>query len=181
MQLVAIGTGNFIGGAIVMGMFAIGTAPGLLTVGGITSVVKGKFAQRFFRFAGVLVIALAGYNIWNGFNLLGYRFSLDSFNGSNKATTRISGPVTTLKTTFTLEGDISQKTFNVKSGQPYVLEVDARDDGQGCMSTIMIPGVYDTPILIKKGIVKLEFVIDRPGIYQITCAMGIVRGTINAS
>ena len=45
----------------------------------------------------------------------------------------------------------------------------------------MIPGVYDTPMLITKGMLVLPFKIDKPGTYNITCAMGIVRGTITAT
>ena len=59
MQLVAISSGSFVTGSIVMGLFAIGTTPGLLGIGGLTSVIKGKFAKIFFKFAGVLVILFA--------------------------------------------------------------------------------------------------------------------------
>ena len=54
-----------------MGLFAIGTMPGLLGVGGLTSVVDGQAAKRFFRVAGVAVMAMAILNISNGYNLSG--------------------------------------------------------------------------------------------------------------
>lgn len=184
MQLVAISSGSFVTGSIVMGLFAIGTAPGLLGVGGLTSVIKGKFAKIFFRFAGVLVILFAVYNISNGFNLTGFKFSLNSFQTNNSDSSSVDKNATVLKTVFTPTGgtqDISPSTFNVQVGKSYVLEVDAKEDGQGCMSTIMIPGVYNNPILITKGIVRLPFKIDEAGSYDITCAMGIVRGTITAT
>lgn len=190
MQLVAISTGSFYMGAIIMGLFAIGTTPGLLSIGAITSVVKGSFAKSFFRFVGLVVIFLAFYNISNGFKLMGYNFSLSNFmNNSNVSSTTqqpSAGEVTKtaegdiLATTFTVATDISPNTFNVKVGEPYILEVNAKEDGQGCMSTIMIPGVYKNPLLITKGKNQLPFTIESPGTYQITCAMGIPRGTITA-
>jgi sulfite exporter TauE/SafE/copper chaperone CopZ len=184
MQLVAIGSGSFVTGSIVMGLFAIGTAPGLLGVGGLTSVVKGKFAKVFFRFAGALVVLLSIYNISNGLNLTGYKFSLDSGQSSGSVSAPIDKNVIILKTIFTpSQGtqDISPNTFNVEVGKSYMLSIEAKGDGQGCMSTIMIPGVYDTPMLITKGMLTLPFKIDKAGSYNITCAMGIVRGSIIAT
>lgn len=184
MQLVAIGSGSFVTGSIVMGLFAIGTAPGLLGVGGLTSIVKGKFAKVFFRFAGALVVLLSFYNISNGFNLTGYKFSLGGGQTSGSVSVPIDKNTIVLKTIFTPGDnaeDISPSTFNVEVGKNYVLSIEAKGDGQGCMSTIMIPGVYDTPILIKKGMLTIPFKINKPGAYDITCAMGIVRGSITAT
>ena len=184
MQLVAIGSGSFVTGSIVMGLFAIGTAPGLLSVGGLTSIVKGNFAKAFFRFAGALVILLALYNISNGFNLTGYKFSLPSQPLSGSISAPIDKNTIVLKTVFTpgqSTQDILPNTFTVETGKSYVLSVEAKGDGRGCMSTIMIPGVYNTPMLITKGMITLPFKIDKPGTYNITCAMGIVRGSIMAT
>jgi len=184
MQLVAIGSGSFVTGSIVMGLFAIGTAPGLLGVGGLTSVVKGKFAKVFFRFAGALVVLLSIYNISNGLNLTGYKFSLGSGQSSGSVSAPVDKNAIILKTIFTPSGgtqDISPNTFNVEVGKSYILSIEAKGDGQGCMSTIMIPGVYDTPMLITKGMLTLPFKIDKAGSYNITCAMGIVRGSIIAT
>jgi len=201
MQLVAISSGSFITGSLVMGMFAIGTSPGLLGIGGLTSVVKGSFAKSFFRFAGVAVVLLAFYNINNGLTLMGYNFSLkndqqnttsintdsqqvanntSNSQPTNNSAVQATNGATILSTVFTLDGDIKPNKFNVVVGKPYVLEVDAKEDGQGCMSTIMIPGIYKNPLLITKGKIRLPFTINSPGTYQITCAMGVPRGTITA-
>lgn len=192
MQLVAISSGSFVTGSIVMGLFAIGTAPGLLGVGGLTSIIKGSFAKKFFRFAGAAVVLMAIYNISNGYNLTGFKFSFDSssfFSGgpSNESNASILDDKNAiiLKTTFTPSStssqDISPNTFNVEVGKSYILSIYATDDGQGCMSTIMIPGVYNTPMLLTKGMLTIPFKINKPGTYNITCAMGIVRGTITAT
>ena len=184
MQLVAIASGSFITGSIVMGLFAIGTAPGLLGVGGLTSIIKGEFAKKFFRFAGVLVVLLAMYNIANGLNLMGYNFSFGSNQQNSSSVNSEDKNVVVLKTVFSPSvgtQDISPNSFNVEVGKSYVLEVDAKDDGEGCMSTIMIPGLYKTPILITKGTVRLPFKVKKSGTYLITCAMGIARGTITAT
>lgn len=336
MQLYAISTGSFTQGALIMGIFALGTAPGLLGVGGLTSVIKGIFAQRFFKFAGVLVIILAFFNIANGYNLTGWQvggasgsensaaavndpnvkiengvqvvsmkelsngYSPNKFtirkgmpvrwvidaqapyscassltlsklgirktlkagqniieftptetgrlpfscamgmytgvfnvvdeqgngavsdsNDSSAATAASSGgtcggsggsgsggcggcggggkavtpsqgtiekaPATgdaladeqIIKTTYTYDDDIQPNTFTVKAGKPVKFVIDVKEDGSGCMSTVMIPGLYKTPQLLEKGSkLEMAFTPDKPGVYNITCAMGVPRGTI---
>lgn len=350
MQLYAISTGSFVSGALVMGTFALGTAPGLLGIGGLTSVVKGIFAKRFFKFAGILVIFFSLFNISNGYNLTGFQFSSGSsgqsaitendpnvqlkdgkqivtmtqsgsgyspnkftvkkgipvkwvitssnpnscassillskmniskrlsggeniieftptevgalkfscsmgmytgvFNvvddngngatqgelnsaakssggcGGGAASSAASGggcgggtvggccggggkPVVpnegkteqispdpgannpsvsaetgeqVLKTSYTLDDDIQPNTFTVKAGTPVKFLVDVKENGQGCMSTIMVPGLYNTPEYLQVGkTITMSFTPTKPGNYQITCAMGVPRGVIKVN
>ena len=176
MQLFAISTGSWYQGAIIMGAFAIGTAPGLLGVGGLTSIVKGSFAKKFFRIVGVAVVGMALINVTNGYNLLGLG---DIFAGQTYSNPQPSANDIILKTTFRLNSDITPNKFVAKVGEKTTIEVDVKEDGQGCMSTIMIPGLVDNPQFLKGGrIIYMTFTADRPGTYQITCAMGINRGTL---
>jgi sulfite exporter TauE/SafE len=52
-------------GAIIMSLFALGTAPGLLSIGGLSSSLKGSKAKLFFAAAGLAVIFLGIFNISN--------------------------------------------------------------------------------------------------------------------
>lgn len=176
MQLMAISSGNPMTGAVIMGMFAVGTTPGLLGIGGLTSFVKGAFAQTFYRVVGVVVVALALVNLTNGATLANLRFPEFRSAGSVVAT---SADTKRLETTFRVQPDIQPATFRTKVGQKTALVVAVKEEGQGCMSTIMIPGLYDKPLLLLEGKqLVLEFTPKRAGTYQITCAMGIPRGTI---
>jgi uncharacterized protein len=72
-QTVALLSGSPIQGALIMGFFALGTAPMLLLIG-ISSVKffsKPHMSLVFSRVAGFLVLFFALYNIWNQVNLLG--------------------------------------------------------------------------------------------------------------
>lgn len=336
MQLYAVSTGSFLQGGLIMGVFALGTAPGLLGVGGLTSAVKGIFAKRFFKFAGVVVVLLALFNISNGYTLTGWqlgsalsaekesqsekldpnvtlengvqivkmtelssgyspnkftikkdipvRWVIDAtapyscasslmipklnirknlkageniieftpketgrlvfscsmgmytgvFNvvdGTNnvvadtgtESTASTSAPSGTcgasggsgggcggcggggkeikpvegqvqnvpssdsakvgsqqlIKAVYTYNEDIQPNTFTVKAGKTVRFEVDVKEDGQGCMSTIMVPGLYNTPELLDKGRkIVMEFTPVKAGEYKITCAMGVPRGII---
>ena len=184
MQLLAVSTGNPLQAAVIMGAFAIGTTPGLLTLGGLTSVVKGAFAQRFFRIVGVIVVAMALINFTNGFTLAGLNRFLDSSKPMvNTAVQQQSseGSVV-LNTTFKLKEDIVPSKFTAKVGQKTTLVVDVKEDGQGCMSTIMIIGLDDNPQYLKKGKkIELTFTATKPGTYTIACAMGVPRGSITVT
>lgn len=176
MQLYAISSGSFMTGAIVMSVFAIGTAPGLLGVGGLTSLIKGNSASRFFKIAGVAVMVLALVNINSGYSLTG--FQMPSLNNTVNSST-YDGSVQTIETTFTLAGDIQPSTFTLRPYTAYKLVVDSKDDGEGCMSTIMIPGLFNKPLVLEKGKKQvLAFTTKSAGNYKITCAMGVDRGTI---
>lgn len=325
MQLYAISTGNPIAGAAIMGVFAVGTAPGLLGIGGLTSVIKGVFAQKFFKFAGVVVVALSLFNLNNGLNLIGvsptslfengtsvlaasddttaeiqgntqvvrmkqtasgyepnsftitkgvpvkwivtstdpnscaasilaskigvranlhpgenvfeftpketgkipfscmmgmFRGSFTVVEGSGKPTAALDvkgetdpalaqaagscgsggcgcggaaakvpanatpepaaqkGDTQIIKASYTVSGDITPKVFTVKKGSKVRFEVQAREDGYGCMSSIMIPRLTSPQLLEKDKTLVLEFTPDKVGDLPITCAMGMQRGSI---
>jgi len=299
MQLFAMSSGSPIIGATTLGVFALGTTPGLLGVGGLTSLVKGSFAKKFFKGAGLVVIALSFLNITNGMNLTGIRLSLPDFSSAQvsgvvtvpvengyqivKMTESASGytpnsftiqkgipvkwiinatdvstcanslvssqlgikqglkegintieftpkeegiisfscimgmytgqftvvpptskvktndtsitPTTTaqeatqpdtantqlIKATYTQSNDISPKQFSVKAGQPVKLVIDAKDDGSGCMGSIMIPRLAPQPQFIQKGKEITFTFTPTAGTYPITCAMGIPRGQITVN
>lgn len=199
MQLFAISTGSPATGALIMGAFALGTAPGLLGIGGLTSIVKGAFAQKFFRIVGVTVVAMSFLNIANGYNLLGLSSlfpdtpsspSVSSTPSTDAASSPSSSQpvssaqpsVNVLKTSFTLRKDIVPSSFSTKVGQVTRLEVDVKENGQGCMSTIMIPGLDNNPQFLKGGEkIILTFTPRKKGTYQITCAMGVPRGTLTVT
>ncbi|MFA5996036.1 MAG: sulfite exporter TauE/SafE family protein [Patescibacteria group bacterium] len=292
MQLYAVSTGSFTQGVLIMGLFAVGTAPGLLGIGGLTATVKGLFAQRFFKVAGVVVILFALFNINNGLNLTGWKLgsatpannatlandpnvtlengvqvvrmaetgsgyspnqftvkkgvpvkwiinaqapyscassimmssynirknlvageniieftptasgqatfscSMGMYTGvfnviDNTASTTVSNaaiPVATvptsaadqvIQTVYTYNNDIQPNAFTVKAGRSVRLEINAKENGSGCMSTIMIPGLYENPELLVAGEkIIMQFTPTKTGNYDITCAMGVPRGTI---
>lgn len=331
MQLFAISSGSPTTGALTMGVFALGTAPGLLGIGGLTSLVKGAFAKPFFKFAGLVVIFMAIFNISNGLNLsgidvnafinqkvssipgndpnvtfengvqivkmrqtstgyspnsftikkgvpvkwivtsedaftcaasivsskLGIRKNLEAgeniieftpteagqarftcsmgmysgvFNivdefdspaASFIDTTQVNAAVvlpgtsgscggrgcgcrvkpqiqakinadktapvaavqdnTTqiIKAIYTVAEDVKPTRFTVKTGTPVRFDIEAKEDGQGCMGSIMIPGLDNTSQGFEKGkTTTLAFTPTKPGAYTITCAMGVPRGTI---
>ncbi len=193
MQLYAISTGSVTAGALTMGVFAIGTAPGLLGIGGLTSLIKGTYSKLFFKTVGLAVALLAFYNISNGYNLTGLQLSdynpivinlggSEAVAGTNteEESAPIAAGVQIIKATYTASNDMSPRSFSVKAGQPVRLEVLAKDDGVGCMGSVAVPKLSKQVEVFKKGETNIfEFTPKSKGAFQITCAMGIPHGTIN--
>jgi sulfite exporter TauE/SafE len=75
MQLFAVSTGSWQTGALVMGLFAIGTTPGLLLVGGLVSLVHGKKTKNILKVVGVIVIGFAFFSISSGGTMAGIDFN----------------------------------------------------------------------------------------------------------
>lgn len=185
MQLFAMSTGSPVTGALTMGVFAIGTTPGLLSIGGLTSVVKGVFARIFFRFAGAVVIALAFFNITSGYTLTGIKeISLPKLNNALSASaskTVPQGEVQVVKATYSAMDGFAPQELTVKAGVPARLEVEAFDNGAGCMGSIALPGLSQNVEVFRQGQKAIfEFTAESAGSYTIACAMGIPHGTIKA-
>lgn len=71
MQLLALTSGSFLSGAMIMLVFALGTLPALLGISVISSIAEGTFARLFLKFSGTLVLLLGLYNLNNGLILSG--------------------------------------------------------------------------------------------------------------
>ena len=84
-----------------------------------------------------------------------------------------------IKATYTVANDVKPNKFTVKVGSPVQFDIAAQEDGQGCMGSIMIPGLTNQAQGFERGkTTTLAFTPTKPGSYTITCAMGVPKGTI---
>lgn len=181
MQLYAMSTGSFLFGGLIMAIFAIGTAPGLLGIGGVTSIIKGVFAKKFFKFAGIIVILLAIFNITNGLHLTGLVSSPVKTISNNN--TNISDP------NVSIEGGIQivrmnqlsygykPNSFTIKKGIPVKWIINSKDPNS-CASSI-----YSQKLRIQSyleiGENVFEFIPNDLGKISFSCSMGMYRGYFN--
>lgn len=179
MQLSAIGSGSFITGALIMAAFAIGTAPGLLGIGGLTSIVRGSGAKIFFKTAGLLVIAFAIFNFANGYRLTGFVPFWE-----------ISALITTEKPQSTPTGNgtenvqvvrMTQKqngyepnSFTIKKGVP-VQWIITSETLNSCAAGISMP-TYGISEFFKIGTNTITFTPDQTGVVRFSCPMGMYTG-----
>ncbi len=131
MQLYAISTGNFAMGAMVMGLFALGTTPGLLSIGGLSSFMKGQAAKMFFKMAGIVVVLLGIFNIQNGWYVLANSF------GAAPSTIAVAEGEQVITMTESSYG-YEPNDFTLKQNVPVKWIINARDV-YSCASTVIIP------------------------------------------
>ena len=177
MQLYAISTGSFWAGSLIMAIFALGTAPGLLGIGGLTSTLKGNFAKKFFKFTGLLVIFLAIFNISNGYRLTGFNiFPLDGDPGISSS----EDPNVVIENGFQVvrmtqnSGGYSPNKFTVKNNIPVKWIIDSKDYNS-CSSSIFM-SKKNIKEFLDPGINTVEFTPTETGELKFSCSMGMYSG-----
>jgi len=180
MMILAINSGSFGLGAAIMGVFALGTAPGLLGIGGLTSVIDGQSAKTFFKFAGVLVVALAFFNFSNGLALAGVNLRF-----SPAPTSREQSPSTvTMATDGSQIVKMTQSTygytpnsFTVKKGVPVKWEITSTD--QNTCAASIYSAALNIQQFLHAGENIIEFTPTQTGVISFSCSMGMYRGSFN--
>jgi len=178
MQVIAISTGSFFYGALVMGLFTLGTVPGLLTVGGLTAAVKGALARKFFKFAGLVVLIFAMFNISNGFSLTGFNLAYgqtENVNINDQNVTLENG-LQVVKMTESARG-YSPNNFTIRQGVPVKWVIDARAP-YSCAASLSMPK-YNIRKYLSAGENIIEFTPTETGRIPFSCSMGMYTGVFN--
>jgi uncharacterized protein len=172
MQLYAVSTGSFMNGAAVMFLFALGTAPGLLGVGGLTSSLKGPKARLFFSTAGLAVILLGGYNIVNGGQLV----TLARGSGIGSIAPQAGAAQTEAQTVFMTQDSsgYNPNILTVQKGKLVKWIIDSISPFT-CAASIVMPS-YDISRQLQKGQNIIEFMPTQAGEIPFSCSMGMFRG-----
>lgn len=170
MQLYAISTGNFWIGAAVMAFFALGTAPGLIGIGWLSSAFKGQKARLFFAVAGLAVILLGGFNIANGSRLIGGIGA-----GDNNAPAAIASTAEAQEARMTADyyGYLPRQ-LTVKKGVPVKWIIDAKTI-YTCASQLVMPSMGIQRSL-EEGENIIYFTPTKTGTIPFSCSMGMYRG-----
>lgn len=180
MQLYAISTGSALTGALTMAVFALGTMPGLLGIGGLASIIKGEQSKLFFKFAGLIVMALAFFNISNGMNLTGIKVFASSLftTKQQQSVLGVNNQLKVLQATYSNRNGMQSTDLVTTVGQPTRLEIAAQDNGAGCMSAVAVPGLTkQTGRLVAGKTIVLEFTPQKSGTYPLVCtSMGMYHG-----
>lgn len=178
VQIYAISTGSFTQGALIMFLFALGTMPGLLGIGGLTSVVKGVFARYFFKFVALGLLILAVWNISNGYNLTGITFA--GYDNKDQQQEKLSGEIINgeqvVKITQSGSG-YSPNKMTVKKDVPVKLLVNATNL-YVCTSSFVIPK-FNIQTDFVEGINEVKFTPTETGPIKFSCSMGMYTGVIN--
>jgi sulfite exporter TauE/SafE/copper chaperone CopZ len=168
MQLYAISTGSFWQGMAIMGLFALGTAPGLLGIGGLTSVFKAQKARLLFMSTGLAVIFLGWFNITNGSRLIG----LDA--GNNTTNAAVSDKQEQVVRMTQNARGYSPNSFTVEKGRPVKWIINSTSSFT-CASWLVMRE-YGINRALGPGENILTFTPEKTGELPFSCSMGMYRG-----
>lgn len=171
LQLYALAQGDALTGALTMGIFALGTLPGLLSVGAISSLARGTFQRYFFKVAGATVVLLGLFNINNGLNLSGLSVfagqdnqsldpNIELVDGVQVARMRVSGL------------NYYPARFTVAAGVPVDWVIDGAG-AAGCAQVIVAPAIDVTEYLPRTGSKTIAFTPRQTGTIFFSCPMGM--------
>lgn len=143
VQLMALSSWSGITGAIVMGVFAVGTLPWLLALWVWTSYAKASHKQYFQRWVAVLLIAFSLYSLWWSFVLSGLWSEITA----QEQTVWLQ--VETIM--FSHNGSsIIPEQVTLEAWKNYEVVITPTQDGVWCMTTLVFPSLNDTIYQVKK-------------------------------
>ena len=182
-QTIALTSGSFVMGSLILLFFSLGTLPTLLAISfsGLAFNTKPHLTAKFNVIAGLIVLFFAIYNVNGQFNVLGYPSLSDiSFGGESKTVSTVSASESTLvdgkqQLNFIAKGFDYYPTSSttIKSDIPTTLVVD-NQGVQGCGTFIAARGLIDNYVSLKNGINEIDLGKPKKGTYKLTCSMGMV-------
>lgn len=179
MQIYAISTGSFAQGALIMTIFALGTAPGLFGAGAVASVAKGAWGNVLFRFVGVVAIAFGLFNLSNGLTLAGFdvRPSESSTGGHAVAAEARDG--TQILRMDQLPGGYRPNRLTVRKGMPVEWIINSTSP-YTCAAYLVVPELGVSKFL-EPGENVIRFTPTKAGTIRFSCSMGMYSGSITVT
>lgn len=173
MQLYALSKASFIGGAISMFLFSLGTVPLMFTFGVISSKLNKKFAEKMLTVSAVIIFILGLGMLNSGLSLSGLNINIRTNNYENMA--EIIDDYQQIETTIDYG---SYEPITVKKGIPvkWIINVPA-EKLNGCNNEIIIPK-YNIDVKLNAGENIIEFTPTEAGIINYSCWMGMINSTI---
>ena len=180
VQVYAMSTGSPLRAGLIMSVFALGTAPGLLGLGGLTAAARGPRAAPFFRLAGVAVLAFAAINVSGALGVLAPGLVAPAAAsgptaGTGEVDVTLDGDVQVLKTRQVASG-YEPASATVYAGREVRWEIDSV--AVSCAASLYAPDLGIEPMVLEPGTNVLTFTPSEVGTLRYSCAMGMYWGSI---
>lgn len=176
MQLAAVSSGNFWSGALIMGSFALGTLPVLISLGiGSTYAQKSKF-NLTKKILGVVVVFFAVYSLNSGLVLSGTKLSIPTPK-TKQAESNTNVIINTDYQTVKMNVDWAFKPnkFVIKKNLPVRWEIQGVNIS-GCSNEVVIPRLNIRQKITQGETVTVEFTPTEKGVLPFSCWMGMLNG-----
>lgn len=176
MQIYALGSGSFLGGGLIMALFALGTAPGLLSIGGLVAIIKQKQSSLFFKIAGGVLILFAFFNLQNGWNLMRVGANAGNNNSGSDVTIDPGSDFQIIRMVESNRG-YTPNRIEIAPNRPVRWIIDAQAP-YSCASYLIVPSLGIEKQL-KKGENIIEFTPPDSGTIPFSCGMGMYNGAFH--
>ncbi|MDX9779057.1 MAG: sulfite exporter TauE/SafE family protein [Patescibacteria group bacterium] len=173
MQIYALASGSFFSGAIIMAIFALGTAPGFLSLGALVSVFKGRNNGTFFKSAGLIIILFGLFNFNNAYKIL--RLQAASDNSISTQEINQTKDMQIIRMEQASRGYIPNR-LQVEVNKP-VRWIITSTNPYSCASSLVVPSLKINQQL-KEGENIIEFTPLKIGEIRFSCSMGMYSGVI---
>lgn len=182
-QTIALASGSFLAGAVMMSAFALGTLPMLLVLSfsSLKLQTNASFSGTFNLVVGVFLILFSLYNTNSQLNVLGLASFSDVFarssssNENSSLGVRIEGQGADAVQYVTMEArrfEYFPRTLELTAGIPTKLTI-SNYDVVGCAQAMWLGGLYDEVVYLNTPKADIEFTPEA-GNYKISCTMGMV-------
>lgn len=187
MEVIALGTGNPLYGAAIMGAFVLGTSPTFFILGFIYERLQKALNTKFYILASSLLIVMAVITLNGGLGLIGSIYTFQNFVEAAKANNDqkpLPGANAEVKNnlqevTINVQSyGYSPTNINLKKGIPTKLTLKSQN-AQGCARAFTIPKMGISKILPVTGTETVTFVPLNSGPLVFSCSMGMYTGTFN--
>jgi len=177
VQIYALGSGSFLSGALIMSLFALGTAPGLLSIGGLVAVIKQKHSSWFFKIAGGVLVLFSIFNIQNGWNLTRVGINYNNYEIKDASINNYKeGDFQIVKMVESNRGYVPNK-LEIRGDKPVRWIIDAQSP-YSCASYLVVSSLGIEKAL-KPGENIIEFTPPASGIIPFSCSMGMYNGSFH--
>jgi len=180
MYLYAMGTGNFLIGAMSLATFGLGTLPIMLGFGSLTTVISHKTTAKILKISAIIVLILGLIMLNRGLTLTGSELSFDSIKAnlvgdSNiKNSALIQDGIQKVNMNVDASG-YSPNSFVLKNRIPVEWNINVKQL-TGCNQELVM-NAYGINVNLKQGLNIVKFTPNKVGTIQFSCGMGMLRGS----
>lgn len=176
IQVYALSTGSPLFGAGLLGLFALGTAPGLLAIAGLPVLVPSRAKPTLLRLVGVVVLAFAFLNGSAGLRLSGITLGWPSaVSAAEPSVTMLPDGSQQLRTYQEVNG-YRPGNVAIYAGVPTRWVIESATS-RSCAAFLVVPALgIDVVLSTGENVIQLPPL--RPGRLNYMCSMGMYGGSI---
>lgn len=188
MMALAITSGSPGEGALIMGVFVLGTAPLFTLIGYVAHKAAGAWKGRLAFGTGVVVLLAGLYTLNGGLTLAGSPLAAQNLNQSlgigqaaaADASTVMMKDGTQTAVITVASGRFTPANLALKAGVPTKV-IFRSQDAYGCVRALVIRSLGVQTVLPENGDTPLDLGVTKAGRIDYSCSMGMYSGTITIS